>query len=164
MAGLPASIPATHAAIAVSHARAPLLQIAVPTHAPLPSEVLIRVTWTSSSPVELHRADGGLMVPSTASSESPANLVLGCTFGGTVVALGGDGGSHLAVGDKVFGFVQDADDRQASFQEYVTVPAWRVSKLPAAAGWEMRDAVTVSGNLVTAMHAVTEDLGLGLVW
>jgi NADPH:quinone reductase-like Zn-dependent oxidoreductase len=160
---LPASIPPTHSAIAVAHARSPLVQITLPTHAPLPSEALVRVTWTSSSPVELHHADAGLLLPPTTTASSPANFVLGCTFGGTVVALGeAEQGGRLAVGDHVFGFVQDGDERQSGFQEYATVPAWRVSKLPA--GWEMRDAVTVPGNLVTAVHAVTEDLGLELAW
>ena len=66
------------------------------------------------------------------------------------------------MGDKVFGFVQDGDERQAGFQEYVTVPVWRVSKVVAGLG--VKEAVTVPGNLVTAVHAVTEDLGLELAW
>ena len=160
MASLPPSIPPTHAAIVVTHIRDPLALLTVPTHAPLPSEALIRVTWTSSSPVELHRADGGLLLPA---GDAPANFILGCTFGGTVVALG-DEGSHLAVGDKVFGFVQDGDARQAGFQEYVTVPVWRVSKVAEKEGLGVKEAVTVPGNLVTAVHAVTEDLGLELAW
>lgn len=161
------TIPQTHRAIAVTRPRSPLALITRPTTPPSPTEALVRVTWTSSAPIDLHRADGGLGVPSSPDTEAP--FILGCTFGGTVVALGSDllsgsdsASSHLRVGDEVFGFVQDGDDRQAGFQEYVAVPAWRVSKLPG--GWGMREAVTVPCNLVTAFHTLTADLGLALPW
>jgi NADPH:quinone reductase-like Zn-dependent oxidoreductase len=62
----------------------------------------------------------------------------------------------------VFGFVQDGVPREAGFQEYVTVPVWRVGKVPR--GLEVREAVAVPTNLVTAFHTVTADLGLEVPW
>jgi hypothetical protein len=160
MATLPPSVPPTHKAIAITAPRHPLQLTTLPTHPPLPSEALIRVTWTASTPLNLHRADGGLLLGDV----SPTNpFILGSEFAGTVVALGSEeGSSHLKVGDEVFGFVQDGVPREAGFQEYVTVPVWRVSKVPR--GMRVSEAVAVPTNLVTAMHTVSEDLGLEVPW
>ncbi|EAQ89238.1 hypothetical protein CHGG_05857 [Chaetomium globosum CBS 148.51] len=111
----------------------------------------------------MHRAVGGLYLNDT----SPTNpFIMGSTFGGTVIALGGDSTStpshNLAVGDRVVGFVQDGDPREAGFQEYATVPVWRVSRVPEEMGLEA--AVTVPANLVTAVYTVAVELGLELPW
>ncbi|KAK4153949.1 chaperonin 10-like protein [Chaetomidium leptoderma] len=158
----PPSIPTTHLAVAVTTPGQPLHLVRRPTTLPSLSEALIHVTWTGSSPIDLHRADGGLLLGDT----TPTNpFILGCTFGGTVVALGSNSSSsHLAVGDTVYGFVQDGAEQEAGYQEYVTVPTWKVSKLPSSSPLSLQEAVTVPGNLVTAMHVVTEDLGLALPW
>ncbi|KAL2153976.1 hypothetical protein VTH82DRAFT_2652 [Thermothelomyces myriococcoides] len=159
MASLPPSIPATHAAIAVTGLGKPIEQITVPTIPPSEGEVLIHVTHTSSSPVELHRVAGRLRV-ATENSEKP--FILGITVGGTVVAIGPGTTTDLRVGDRVFGFVQDGSEREAAFQEYATVPAWRLGRVPD--GVDMQAAVTVPGNLVTAVHTLVTDLGLPLPW
>ncbi|KAK4127178.1 GroES-like protein [Parathielavia appendiculata] len=158
MTTLPPFIPPTHAAVAITAPRQPLQLTTLPTHPPLPSEALIRVTWTASTPLNLHRADGGLLLGDV-SATNP--FILGSSFGGTVVALGSEL-SHVRVGDKVFGFVQDGEPKEAGFQEYVTVPVWRVSKLPR--GLRLKQAVAVPTNLVTAFHTIREDLGLELPW
>lgn len=162
---LPPSVPATHPAVAITAPRKPLELVDRPTVAPGPDEVLVRVTWTSSTPLDLHRADGGLLL-----GEPP--FIMGSSFGGTVVALGESSSSssssspsstsRLRVGDAVFGFVQDGAPAEAGFQTYATVPAYKVSKLPP--GLTLREAVTVPTNLVTAIHTVTADLGLALPW
>ncbi|KAH6627906.1 hypothetical protein F5144DRAFT_288364 [Chaetomium tenue] len=115
----------------------------------------------------MHRATGGLYLNNT----SPANpFIMGSTFGGTVVALGSTSTStstpsqnhNLAVGDRVVGFVQDGAPREAGFQEYATVPVWKVSRVPEGMGLEA--AVTVPANLITAVYTVAVELGLELPW
>ncbi|GAB1311329.1 Enoyl reductase (ER) domain-containing protein [Madurella fahalii] len=159
------SVPPTHPAVAITAGpRQPLKIIQLPTLPPAPAEALIHVTWTSSTPLDLHRADGGLLIDTAALATEP--FIMGGSFGGTVVALGptpaGSAPCHLSVGDAVFGFTQDGLPAEATFQTYITVPTYKVSKLPA--GLALREAVTAPTNLVTAVHTLTHDLGLALPW
>ncbi|KAK4240651.1 chaperonin 10-like protein [Achaetomium macrosporum] len=151
---LPAAVPATHPAVVITGPRQPLQLLSRPTVPPKDGEALIHVTWTASTPLDLHRADGGLAI-------GTPPFIMGSSFGGTVVALGGHPG-HLSVGDKVVGFVQDGAPDEAGFQTYITLPTWKVSKVPA--NLTLPEAVTVPCNLVTAFHTITEDLGLELPW
>lgn len=162
MSTLPASVPQTHPAVAIVGIRQPLQLTTVPTTPPGDDEVLIHVTWTGATPLGLHRADGGLLVDKTP-------FIMGSSFGGTVVALGNttttttdSTNPHLREGDQVFGFGQDGDPKQAGHQTYITVPAWRVSKLPR--NLTLAEAVSTPENLVTALHVLTADLGLELPW
>lgn len=146
------SIPSTHKAIAMPGPRQPLAQIDVPTVSPKADEVLIQVKWAGSSPLDLHQADGGL---GTIPNQTP-----GDTFAGLVAALGPNVTS-LKVGDRVTGFAHEEPHHRAQ-QEYVTVPAYRVSPVPE--GVSLQAAATVPSSLVTTFHAVTADLGLELPW
>ena len=65
----------------------------LPTISPVKGEVRVRVEWTASTPLDLHQADGGLLVV-----HYPQ--VLGDGVAGTVVEVG-EGVEKLAVGDKV---------------------------------------------------------------
>jgi threonine dehydrogenase-like Zn-dependent dehydrogenase len=90
---------------------------------------------------------------------------MGSTLGGTVLALDNNSTtspSHLRVGDTVFGFVSDGVGAQAGYQTYATVPINKISKLPP--NLTLAEAVTVPCNLVTALHTLTQDLGLALPW
>ncbi|KAK4250405.1 chaperonin 10-like protein [Corynascus novoguineensis] len=156
MASLPAFVPATHPAVAITSPGKPLQLINLPTIPPSPGEVLVHVTHTSSSPLDLHRASGDLHV------HNNTPFVMGITIGGTVVAVGPNTASGLRVGDRVFGFVNDGSEREAGFQAYATVPAWKLGRVPE--GIDIRDAVAVPANLVTAVHTVVQDLGLPLPW
>ncbi|KAL2263382.1 hypothetical protein VTK26DRAFT_7021 [Humicola hyalothermophila] len=160
---LPPNIPPTHDAITLPGPHQPLQLVTVPTHAPGPDEAVVRVTWTSSTPLDMHRHQGLLL------EQRAKPFIMGSTVGGTVVALGEATSAspthptnRLRVGDAVFGFVQDGDPRQAAFQTYATVPTYRLSKLPAS--MTLPEAVTVPTNLVTALHTLTADLGLELPW
>lgn len=167
---LPPSIPPTHAAIAITTPGEPLHLTTLPTIPPSPTEALIHVTHTSSTPLDMHRATGGLLLNNTTTTTTAAGtttttrhpFILGTTYGGTVVALGSAAPSHLAVGDRVVGFVQDGAAREAGFQEYVTVPVWKASRVPR--GMALEAAVTVPTNLVTAVHTVAAELGLEVPW
>ena len=82
----------THPAVVMVAVRAPLEILEVPTVSPSENEVRIHVEWTASGPLDLHQADGGLLVSHP--------QVTGDTVAGTIVEVGG-GVSQLEVNDKV---------------------------------------------------------------
>ena len=82
----------THAAVVTASVRGNLEVIQVPTIKPTNDEVLVKVEWTTSGPLELHQNDGGLLV------NHPQ--VLGDGLAGTVLEIGPDA-KRLKVGDKV---------------------------------------------------------------
>ncbi|KAK0671416.1 chaperonin 10-like protein [Cercophora samala] len=163
--------PKTHPSIALPSPFAAPILLQTPTHPPNPNEALIKVTWTCSTPLDLHRSAGNLAIPSYP-------FILGTAFAGTITtlwlspSLSSSPGLNinkelhetLKEGDRVFGFVSDGNPREAGFQEYVTVPVHKISKLPQNVDWGLREAVTVPTNLVTAFHCLTADLGLQLPW
>ncbi len=143
---------ATHAAIVTVAPRAPLEVHEVLTVIPLAGEVRVRVEWTASTPLDLHQADGGLLV------KHPQ--VLGDGLAGTVVEVG----PHvkaLKVDDKVFGFTWRSQQEKAH-QVFVTAPENLFGVLPD--GSSMQEAVTLPNNFVTAYHTIVMDLGLPLPW
>ena len=83
---------ATHPAVVTTAIHAPLEILQVPTITPDTGEVRVRVEWTASTPLDLHQADGGLLV------KHPQ--VLGDGIAGTVVEVGPNV-QNLSVGDKV---------------------------------------------------------------
>lgn len=157
------SIPPKHPAVVVVAPRAPLAIHALDTVAPAAGEVLVRVLWTASTPLNLHNADGGLLI-------QPPH-VMSADFAGTVAQVGARaddsdtdgaaGAPRLEVGDAVFGFAYEAQ-HQRPMQEYITVPAWLCGKVPE--GVPLSAAVTVPSNFVTAVHTISKDLGLALPW
>jgi Zn-dependent alcohol dehydrogenase len=82
----------THNAVAAISIRAPLGIIQHPTIQPTGREVLVRVDWTASTPLDLHINDGGLYL------DGP--VVLGDSCAGVVIQVGPDV-KMLAVGDEV---------------------------------------------------------------
>jgi NADPH:quinone reductase-like Zn-dependent oxidoreductase len=83
---------ASHVAVVTPGARQPLATLQRPTRAPETGEIRVRVMWTASTPLDLHQADGGLLV-------TPPQ-VLGDGLAGVVVQLG-ENVQNLAIGDKV---------------------------------------------------------------
>ncbi|MBE3045577.1 zinc-binding alcohol dehydrogenase family protein, partial [Candidatus Bathyarchaeota archaeon] len=144
---------ATHKAVAIPAPGQPLVIIDTPTVQPQAGEVLVRVQWTGSSPLDLHQAAGGLGV-------TEPNQRFGDTYAGIVAALGPDV-TTLEVGDRVTGFAFEKPQHKAQ-QEYVTVPTYLVSPVPASI--PLHAAATVGSSLVTVFHTVTADLGLDLPW
>lgn len=86
---------ATHLAVVTVSPRAPLQLISVPSPVLKPNEIRIRGEWTASTPLDLHQADGGLLVTHP--------QVLGDGIVGTVVEIGKEVG-RFVVGDVVMGF------------------------------------------------------------
>lgn len=160
MANITPTIPLKHRAVVISKARAPLEILELETIAPGDDEILVRVQWTASTPLNLHNADGGLLI-------EPPQVMSGC-FAGIVVQLGRFSSPDLSpatkalqLGDQVFGFVW-AEQKQCPQQEYITIPAYLCGKVPK--GMSLQEAVTIPSNYVTAMHTITHDLGLLLPW
>ncbi|RYO76206.1 hypothetical protein DL766_001020 [Monosporascus sp. MC13-8B] len=85
----------THKALVIVAPRQPYEIHKYPTIAPQADEVLVKVLFTSSTPLDLHQADGGLLV------EPPFRTGSSCA--GLVVEVGPEV-KHLQPGDKVFGF------------------------------------------------------------
>lgn len=127
----------THRAVATVAIRAPLAIIEVDTIDPIDREVLVRVEWIASTPLDLHQNDGGLLV------KHPQ--ILGDSAAGTVVKVGPKV-QNLAVGDKVgspsttlvleyrllkfkvFGFCF-VEPKNKGCQEYITVPETFLGKV-----------------------------------
>lgn len=72
----------THKALVLVAARAPYEIRDIPTVSPASGEILINVKWTVSTPLDLHQADGGLLV------EYPMRTGSACA--GVVVEVGPD--------------------------------------------------------------------------
>ncbi|KAI0027934.1 GroES-like protein [Vararia minispora EC-137] len=139
----------SHTAIVARALGGPLEAISVPTPAPGPGEVLVRVEWASATPFDNWLTDFGMTVQSW-----PA--FLGENTAGTVERLG-EGVTTLKVGDKVFGFTHGPPKVKA-FQEFAVLEVRRVGKLPD--NISPQAAVTVPDNFVTAFWALTHYLGL----
>ncbi|EXA30037.1 hypothetical protein FOVG_18544 [Fusarium oxysporum f. sp. pisi HDV247] len=155
-----APYPATHPAIVTTSKCAPLSILEVPTEAPGPGEIVVRVEWVASSPLELHQADGGLLVTHP--------HILGCGLAGTIVAAGPEDpaatkpdSAPLVVGDRIFGFTCETP-KERGYQTYATVRRNLMGHVPDSMTLEA--ATTVPANFVTAFHTVTKDLGLELPW
>ena len=142
----------THTAVVTVATRAPLELRQVSTVQPSEGEVRVRVQWTASTPLDLHQADGGLLV------KHPQ--VLGDGIAGTVVKVG-PSVKRLKINDKVFGFAFSSQKEKAH-QIYATVAENLLGVIPV--GVTMQEAVTLPNNFVTAYHTTISDLGLSLPW
>ncbi|KAI1452461.1 GroES-like protein [Annulohypoxylon moriforme] len=142
----------THDALVIVAPRAPYEIHRYPTISPIGDEILVHVKWTASTPLDLHQADGGLLI------ETPFRT--GSTSAGVVVEVGPDV-KQLKVGDRVFGFAHQQPKWKAH-QEYATAPEWVFGKVPD--GFSLEQAVTLPENLVTAFNTISTDLGLPTPW
>lgn len=142
-------LPSTQQSIAIADLKT-LTTITTPLSPPPPNHTLIRVSFTASTPLDLHRSDGGLLIPSYPALSGSGGI------SGVVVAS-----DALQPGDKVMSFAFHGGV-EANHQEYVTVPNYLLSKVPENISLE--EAVTVPVNLVTVFHTVTKDLELELPW
>jgi NADPH:quinone reductase-like Zn-dependent oxidoreductase len=146
------NIPQTHKAIITTAVRTPLSEADYPTVAPVDNEVLIRMSWTASTPLNLHQADGGLLVAHP--------QCLGGTTVGTVVAVG-PAAKRFKVGDRVFGYTW-RNDKEKAMQQYITAPEFLFAKTPA--GIDERALATVPDSFVTAWHTLTQECKIELPW
>ncbi|KAL3474741.1 GroES-like protein [Aspergillus californicus] len=143
---------ATHPAVITPALGSPLTLTQVPTPPVEQNEVRVRVEWVPSSPLDVYQVDAGLM------AQFPQSL--GDTAAGTVVAVG-PSATHLAIGDRVFGFFFHSEKERAQ-QVYATAPEHLFGKVPANISLE--EAATVPNNFCTAYFALSQELGLELPW
>lgn len=146
--------PHHHPAVVTVGPGQPLEIHQVPTIAPEGNEVRMRVEWTASTPLDLHQADGGLLVN--------APHILGSSVAGTVVEVGSDT-KLLKPGDRVFGYTFRQRKERAQ-QLYVTTPETMLGKLPATGGLELQQVVVTCNNFVSAWHTLTYDFGFEFPW
>lgn len=150
------SLPSTQQAIATPAKRARLVEVTVPVEAPASGEVVVQVEWTASTPLDLHRADGGCYINAYPFILGSGGIV------GHVVAVASSGDlKGLQIGDKIMGYAF-GDPKRANHKPYVTVPAYLISKMPK--GLSDPEAVTVSVNVATVFHTATKNLGIELPW
>ncbi|PVH83380.1 GroES-like protein [Cadophora sp. DSE1049] len=142
----------THDAVVTVAIGAPLEIKQVPTPKPTGDEVLVKVLYTASTPLDLHQNDGGLLVTHP--------QVLGDGTAGIVVEIGPDV-KDLKIGDKVFGFTWRSQVEKAH-QIYSLAPRYLLALLPPR--HTLQEAITLPNNLVTVFYSLTTDLGLPLPW
>ncbi|EXJ94017.1 hypothetical protein A1O1_02410 [Capronia coronata CBS 617.96] len=142
----------THSAVVTVGPGLPLAVHQVPTPVPTGDQIRVKNRWTASTPLDLHQADGGLLV------QPPQ--ILGDGVAGEVVEVGPEV-SKLKVGDRVFGFCWRTQAEKAH-QEYVVAPEYLFGKVPD--GLSMQAAVTVPNNFVTAWHTFTKNFDFELPW
>src|SRR4051812_16639480 len=121
----------------------------VPTPAPGPGEVLVRVIASGTNPVDAKlRADGswaGLTPP----------VILGGDVAGVVEQVG-PGVRDLAAGDEVYYSPEVFGNQSGSYAEYNVAPAAEVARKPANLSFVEAAAVPLAGG--TAWEAVVRRL------
>ncbi|ORY71681.1 zinc-binding dehydrogenase [Pseudomassariella vexata] len=153
--------PNSHPAVVITQVRSPLSTLYYPNLTPKAGEIRIRVEWTASSPLELHQADGGLLI-------QPPHII-GSSAAGTVMEVGpsssptnsNSSNNRFEVGDKVFGYSFKTTPERCG-QVYITAASHQYGKVPA--GMSLAAVATVPANLVTVFRAAHADLGLDLPW
>ncbi|KAI1198993.1 GroES-like protein [Nemania serpens] len=143
----------THDALVLVDTQTPYEVRKFPTISPKGDEILVNIKWTASTPLDLHQADGALLV------EHPTRI--GSAGAGVVVEVGPDV-KHFRIGDRVFGFAPPLQPEWRTRQEYCTVPEWAYGKIPEHISFE--EAATLPDNLVTAFNTLSTDLKLPTPW
>jgi NADPH2:quinone reductase len=117
----------------------------LPTPAPKPGEVLVRVRAAALNPIDLYIRAGLVAMP------LPRPFIPGCDLAGTVEAVGADVRSFKA-GDRVWGSNQGLQGRQGTLAEYACVEQQWLYPTPAG----VSDAEAAAAALV----GITAHLGL----
>lgn len=117
---------------------------------PAAGEVLIKVLAASVNPVDwkIRSGDYGAV------GEDRLPMILGRDICGDVEALG-EGVGHIAVGDRVFAFL---DMGRGGYAEYVAVPAEHLAAVPQSLSAEEAAAVPLAG--LTAWQGLIDHGGL----
>ncbi|KAI1880305.1 hypothetical protein JX265_001926 [Neoarthrinium moseri] len=142
----------THSALVLVGQREPFEIHQRPTITPEGSDILIDSKFTASTPLDLHRADGGLLI------EPPQ--VLGAVTVGVVEEIGPNV-TLFKPGDRVFGWAHEGNV-QAAHQERITAPDWKFARIPN--GFTMEEVATIPENFITVFNTMATDLGLPTPW
>ncbi|KAH8157797.1 hypothetical protein CIB48_g10448 [Xylaria polymorpha] len=139
------SIKRTHDGLVLVDTQTPYEVRKFSTISPEGDEILINVKWTASTPLDLHQADGGLLV------DYPMRT--GSTGSGIVVECGPDASTSRPV----TGFWFCASEAR------VEDPS-RIFHCTRMDGCSLEQAVTLPENLVTAFNTISTDLKLPTPW
>jgi len=120
-----------------------------PIPEPGPKEVQVSVVASSLNPLDYKARTGELRLMMRAKLPK----VLGGDFSGTVSALGAEV-TGFAIGDEVFGCVDEFTNARGSHAEYCVVPATALSRKPGNVSHEQAATLTMTG--VTAWQAFTK--------
>ena len=149
MPSIPIPLPSTQTAIVALG----LSQLAIQHDAPVPT-LAADMVLVKSAAVAINPADAKMLDYSAA-----AGAILGYDFAGTIVALGADAPAHLAVGDRVAGFVHGMNALRpdvGAFAEYVGATGHFLLKIPEVMSFE--DAATLGTGVATAGMALFKEL------
>jgi NADPH:quinone reductase-like Zn-dependent oxidoreductase len=124
-----------------------------PIPEPGPKEVQVSVAASSLNPLDYKARTGEVRLVMRAKLPK----VLGGDFSGTVSALGA-GVTGFAIGDEVFGCVDEFADARGSHAEYCVVPFTALSRKPGNISHEKAATLTMAG--LTAWQALTKHAGL----
>ncbi|KAI2467865.1 GroES-like protein [Annulohypoxylon bovei var. microspora] len=125
----------------------------LPTPAPGPTELLIRVGAVALNPVDWMFAAHPIA--------TQERRVLGTDFAGTVVSRGSAVDEKIPIGVRVAGFLQGAcstNERPGAFAEYVAIPSDLVWHVPDHLTLEQAASISMCG--LTAAQAVFGRLGM----
>ncbi|EJD46218.1 GroES-like protein [Auricularia subglabra TFB-10046 SS5] len=133
-----------------------LRAVDVPTPSPGPTEVLIKVAYTTLVPFDVEVAENGY----NGSAFLP--FTPGFSVAGTVAKVGADVGQCVAqVGDRVTGYAIPKDGPAAKGgQEYAVLPYQALAKVPSSLSLEA--AASIPDNFVTAWWVLSHQLKLDL--
>ncbi|MDA0563371.1 NAD(P)-dependent alcohol dehydrogenase [Streptomonospora sp. S1-112] len=129
----------------------------VPTPAPGPGEVLVKVGAASVNGGELTGRAGRLRVVTERAGGGWPRRV-GIDFAGEVADLGGGAGGGWRVGDRVWGVLPASLLARGCAAEYVAVPADRIA--PAPAGLDVVEAAALPAVGTTVITALRDKAGL----
>ena len=140
-------------AAVIPAAKAPLEIKEVETYTPGPRELLVKNEVIAFNPIESKIAKDAVFPVSYPS-------ILGSSYGGTVVAVG-PGVTNFKVGDRVASSRKSGvvGNQYGSHQKFVVASEETTSKVPD--GIEVESAVSLMGNLTSAVGLFTGRAGLG---
>jgi len=134
-------IPPTQKALFLTGVKEELIIREIDNYIPNAGELLVRIESIALNPVDWIIQESGWGV-----KEFP--FIAGLDSAGVVVALG-EGVTKFGLGDKVF-YPGSSTSRQATFQQYTTVPAEAAAKIPPNLTFDQ--AASIPLGLDTAMH------------
>ena len=127
---------------------------ALPTPAPGPGEVLVRMVAAGVQPIDAEIRAG--LHQQARPHGFP--LVLGWDAAGIVEALG-RGAGRFSKGDKVWGFAQKPTIQHGCYAEYASIPEDQLVPMPRKLLFE--EAAALPGAGLTALQALAEVPGIG---
>ena len=112
----------------------------IPTPAPGPGEVLIRIHATSVNPVEWKIREGVLakLFPHA------FPLILGWDAAGTIASLG-EGVTGFSIGERVWSYCRKPDIQWGTYAEYVTMAAEAVAPMPTNLSFAQASTIPLVG-------------------